>query len=63
MECLHAWIDGQKNPPPPDGGPACAPQNPIATPGLLLPGAFFMAVGAQLFAPFMFINFAFATFF
>jgi hypothetical protein len=32
-------------------------------PGLFLPGAFFVAVGAQLFAPFMFVNFAFATFF
>jgi hypothetical protein len=39
------------------------PQNPIATPCLLLPGAFLVAVGAQLFAPFMFVNFAFATFF
>jgi hypothetical protein len=39
------------------------PQNPIATPCLLLPGAFLVAVGAQLFAPFMFVNFALATFF
>jgi hypothetical protein len=31
--------------------------------GLLLPGAFLVAVGAQLFAPFMFVDFAFATFF
>jgi hypothetical protein len=30
--------------------------------GLLLPGAFFVAVGAQLFAAFMFIYFAFAAF-
>jgi hypothetical protein len=33
-----------------------------AKPALLLPGAFLVAVGAQLFAPFMFIYFAFATF-
>jgi hypothetical protein len=62
MKCLHAWIDGQKK-----SASArmadCAPRNPIATPGLLLPGTFFVAVGAQLLAPFMFINFAFATFF
>jgi hypothetical protein len=31
-------------------------------PGLLLPGAFFVPVGAQLLAAFMFIYFAFATF-
>jgi len=30
---------------------------------LLLPGALLMPVGAELFAPFVFINFAFATFF
>jgi hypothetical protein len=38
------------------------PQRPKTTPGLLLPGAFFVAVGAQLFAAFMFIYFAFAAF-
>jgi hypothetical protein len=38
------------------------PQRPKTTPGLFLPGAFFVAVGAQLFAAFMFIDFAFATF-
>jgi hypothetical protein len=31
--------------------------------GLFLPGAFFVAVGAQLFAPFMFIDFSFTPFF
>jgi hypothetical protein len=51
-----------KNLRPPDGGQR-PPQNWIAAPGLLLPGAFFVAIGAQFFAPFMFINFAFATFF
>jgi hypothetical protein len=30
---------------------------------LLLPGAFLVAVGAQLFTPFVFVNFAFAAFF
>jgi hypothetical protein len=35
----------------------------LTRPALLLPGAFLVAIGAQLFAPFMFINFAFATFF
>jgi hypothetical protein len=30
---------------------------------LLLPGAFLVAIGAQLFTPFMFINFTFAAFF
>jgi hypothetical protein len=30
---------------------------------LLLPGTFLMAVGAQLFAPFMLVNLALATFF
>jgi hypothetical protein len=38
------------------------PQRPKTTPGLLLPGAFFVAIGAQLFAAFMFIYFAFASF-
>jgi hypothetical protein len=38
------------------------PQRHNTTPGLLLPGAFFVAIGAQLFAAFMFIYFAFATF-
>jgi hypothetical protein len=38
------------------------PQRPIAAPGLLLPGAFFVAIGAQLFAAFMFIYFAFPAF-
>ena len=30
---------------------------------LLLPGSLFMAIGPQLFAPFMFVDFAFPTFF
>jgi hypothetical protein len=30
---------------------------------LLLPGAFLMTMGAQLLAPFMFIDFGFPTFF
>jgi len=38
------------------------PQRPATALGLLLPGAFFVAIGAQLFAAFMFIYFAFATF-
>jgi hypothetical protein len=38
------------------------PQRPKTTPGLLLPGAFFVAIGAQLFAAFMFVYFAFTTF-
>jgi len=38
------------------------PQRPKTTPGLLLPGAFFVAISAQLLAAFMFIYFAFATF-
>jgi hypothetical protein len=52
----------------PDGRPLRAgglPKQPAkaqARPGLLLPGAFFVAVGAQLFAAFMFIYFAFASF-
>jgi hypothetical protein len=29
---------------------------------LLLPGAFLVPVGTKLLAPFMFVNFAFATF-
>jgi hypothetical protein len=39
-----------------------ATPKPKTTPGLLLPGAFFVAIGAQLFAAFMFVNLAFATF-
>jgi len=31
--------------------------------GLLLPRAFLVAIGAQLFAPFVFVNFCFSTFF
>jgi hypothetical protein len=62
MECLHAWIDGQKNPFQPDVGLRLL-KTPLPRPGLLLPGAFFVAVGAQFLAPFMFVNFAFATFF
>jgi hypothetical protein len=38
------------------------PQRPKTTPGLLLPGAFFVAIGAQLLAAFMFVYFAFTTF-
>jgi hypothetical protein len=38
------------------------PQRPNTIPGSLLPSAFFVAVGAQLFAAFMFVYFAFATF-
>jgi hypothetical protein len=30
--------------------------------GLLLPGALLMAMGAQLLAPFMFVNLSFPTF-
>jgi hypothetical protein len=30
---------------------------------LFLPGAFLMAIGAKLFAPFMFVDFTFTTFF
>jgi hypothetical protein len=30
---------------------------------LLLPRAFLVAIGAQLFAPFVFVNFCFSTFF
>jgi hypothetical protein len=37
-------------------------QRPKTTRSLLLPGAFFVAIGAQLFAAFMFIYFAFASF-
>jgi hypothetical protein len=45
------------------GGLRRAPQIPkTGTARLLLPGAFFVPVGAQLFAPFVFVNFAFATF-
>jgi hypothetical protein len=39
------------------------PRTPKGTARLLLPGAFLMPIGTQLFAPFMFINFAFTTFF
>jgi hypothetical protein len=38
------------------------PQRPKTSPGLLLPGAFFVAIGAQLFAAFMFVYLAFASF-
>jgi hypothetical protein len=63
MECLHALRGGRKKPPPARGRAASAtPQRPKTTPGLLLPGAFFVAIGAQLFAAFMFVYFAFATF-
>jgi hypothetical protein len=63
MECLHALRGGQRRPPPARGQAAGQPaQRPKTTPGLLLPGAFFVAIGAQLFAAFMFIYFAFATF-
>jgi hypothetical protein len=37
-------------------------QEAFKSAGLLLPGAFFVAIGAQLFTAFMFIYFAFATF-
>jgi hypothetical protein len=44
------------------GGLHRQPQIPKDTPGLLLPGAFLMPIGAKLFAPFMFVDLAFATF-
>jgi hypothetical protein len=39
------------------------PQRSNATAGLLLPGAFLVAIGAELFAALVFVNFAFAAFF
>jgi hypothetical protein len=42
--------------------PSQPPKAKNTTAGLLLPGAFFVAIGAQLFAAFMFIYFAFASF-
>jgi hypothetical protein len=39
------------------------PPQPEAAVRLLLPGALLVAVGAELFAPFVFIDFRFATFF
>jgi hypothetical protein len=61
MVCLHALRGGQQ-PPPARAGCVGTPKRPKTTPGLLLPGAFFVAIGAQLFAAFMFIYFAFAAF-
>jgi hypothetical protein len=48
---------------PPAGGLPRQPLGPNATAGLLLPGALFVAIGAELFAAFVFVNFAFAAFF
>jgi hypothetical protein len=63
MECLHALRGGPWRPPPARWQIALATRpRPKTTPALLLPGAFFVAVGAQLFTAFMFIYFAFATF-
>jgi hypothetical protein len=62
MKCFHAWINDPKAPLPHRGG-FRLPITQLTRPALFLPGAFFVAIGAQLFAPFMFINFAFATFF
>jgi hypothetical protein len=39
-----------------------APQGSNATAGLLLPGAFLVAIGAELFAALVFVYFAFAAF-
>jgi hypothetical protein len=59
MRCAAAKSDRH----PRAGGSLWQPsKRSKTTPGLLLPGAFFVAVGAQLFAAFMFIYFAFATF-
>jgi hypothetical protein len=38
------------------------PGKPYTTPRLFLPGAFLVAIGAELFAPFMFVDLAFASF-
>jgi len=63
MECLHAVRGGPKRPLSARWRVASATlSRHNTTPGLLLPGAFFVAVGAQLFAAFMFIYFAFAAF-
>jgi hypothetical protein len=63
MECLHALHGGPKQPFSARWRIAWATrQRHNTTTGLLLPGAFFVAVGAQLFAAFMFIYFAFAAF-
>jgi hypothetical protein len=52
-------------PPPLAGGLRPAPRAAYnaSRSRLFLPGAFLVAVGAQLFAPFMFIYFAFTAFF
>jgi hypothetical protein len=44
------------------GNCAATPEEAFKTAGLLLPGAFFVAISAQLLAAFMFIYFAFAAF-
>jgi hypothetical protein len=63
MECLHALRGGPKRPLSARRRIAQATrQRHNTTTGLLLPGAFFVAVGAQLLAAFMFIYFAFAAF-
>jgi hypothetical protein len=63
MESLHALSGGQKKPPPARWRVAPAtPKGPKRLPGLLLPGAFFVAISAQLFAAFVFVDLAFAAF-
>jgi hypothetical protein len=48
---------------PRDSGLRLQPsQRPKTTPGLFLPGALFMAIGAQLFTAFVFVDLAFAAF-
>jgi hypothetical protein len=63
MDCLHAYPGSQKKPPPARWRVASAPpEKPNTNTGLLLPGAFLVAIGAQLFAAFMFVDLAFAAF-
>jgi hypothetical protein len=48
---------------PPAGGADSIDGQPRFVPGLLLPGALLMAMGAQLLAPFVLVDFCFSTFF
>jgi hypothetical protein len=59
MRCAAARKTAVRAPAGYTSQPAQRPKTPL---DLFLPGAFFMAIGAQLFAAFMLIYFAFATF-
>ena len=57
----HGDKGGERRDQKTGSGPASTRET-LCEGALLLPGALLVAIGAELFAPFMFVDFAFATF-